>query len=144
MGKTMILAGFLTVCTYLDVRYRKIPFWFLLAGMFAGILSVCFTNGICWETIQILFCGLLPGIGICLAACFLPGKVGMADGWMIMAAGEIGGWKTGIFLLEWGLIFMFPIAFFWGVIKKKRNMELPFAPFLMGGFLWQILCTVVW
>lgn len=144
MGEKIVLAVFLALCTYWDMRYRKIPLWLLVGGVLAGVAGTCFSKGICWNTIQDLFGGLIPGFCVCLTARFLPGYVGMADGWMLMAAGELGGFKTGICLLEWGLILMFPIAFFWCAIKRKRDLELPFAPFIMGGFLWQILCGIIW
>lgn len=144
MGEKGILGVFLAGCTYWDLRYRKIPFWFLLCGVFAGAAFIWIKNGICCESAQTVILGLLPGGCICFLSALVPGQIGMGDGWILMAAGAVGGWKMGIFLLEWGLICLFPAAFFWCVIKKKRNLKLPFAPFILGGYIWLILSGAAW
>lgn len=126
---------FLAVCSGLDIRFRKLPFWFLLLGMVVGtVLEFC-ENGI-GET---LFWNVLPGLILLLISFLLPSQIGGGDGWMLMASGAITGWEDSLLLLEGGLLIMFPVAFFWTVIRKERKKALPFAPFMLAAYLYKLI-----
>ena len=49
------------------------------------------------------------------------------------------GWRESLLLLEGGLLLMVPAALFWMIIRKKRNQELPFAPFVLAGYLCRLV-----
>lgn len=132
MTEKGILILFLAVCAAQDIRNHTISFWFLCFGIFVGIL-------LHWGNFITLFAGVFPGICLCLISHFLPEHIGAGDGWMLMGTGVIAGWRETLLLLQNGLFLMLPVALFWGVVKKERKRELPFAPFVMGGYLCQLI-----
>lgn len=81
-----------------------------------------------------------PGAALCLLALAVPKQLGTGDGWMLMAAGALGGWAESLFLLEGGLLLLFPAAFFLALVRKDRKRELPFAPFLLAACLCGLIC----
>ncbi|MCD2493498.1 prepilin peptidase [Lacrimispora sp. NSJ-141] len=131
----MFLVIFLGACTYWDCRYRKIPILLLAAGIVLGTGIWMTREGLGWRTLL----NVIPGVLLSLTAWLLPGQIGMGDGWMIAAAGAAYGWKESILLLEGGLLLMFPAAFFFVMIKRKKDHTLPFAPFMLGGYICQML-----
>ncbi len=126
---------FLAVCSGLDIRFRRLPFWFLLSGIvFGTVLEFC-EDGIGGA----LFWNILPGLFLLLISLALPAQIGGGDGWMLMASGAIAGWEDSLLLLEGGLLVMFPVAFFWTVLQKKRKKTLPFAPFMLAAYLYKLI-----
>ncbi|MCI8504716.1 MAG: hypothetical protein HFI67_00815 [Lachnospiraceae bacterium] len=129
--RTICLTVFLAVCAVLDFCFRKLPFSLLLTGVFLGTVLEVLECGMG----PALFGNLMPGILLLLICLALPEQIGRGDGWMLMAVGALGGWAKGVLVLEGGLLFLFPVAFFWAVIRKRRRQELPFAPFMMAAWL---------
>lgn len=129
--RTIGLAVFLAVCTVLDLCFRRLPLWLLLTGVLMGTVLEILEHGMG----PALLWNLMPGLLLLLICFALPEQIGKGDGWMLMAAGALGGWAEGVLLLEGGLLFLFPVAFFWAVVRKKRKRELPFAPFMMAACL---------
>ena len=129
--RTGCLVIFLAVCSGMDFRFRRLPFWFLLAGVLVGTALELLEHG----TGPALFWNPFPGALFFLIALAAPKQLGTGDGWMLMAAGALAGWAESLFLLEGGLLLLFPAAFFWAVVRKKREQELPFAPVLLAACL---------
>lgn len=130
-----VLAGFLTVCSVLDVRFRHLPVRFLLAGVILGTMLEFAENGMGMRMLW----NLMPGAFLLLIHFAAPEQLGAGDGWMLMGGGALAGWDMGLLLLEGGLLLLFPAAFFRAVIRKKRKEELPFAPFMLAS----CLCSLV-
>ncbi len=129
--RTGCMVVFLAVCSIVDIRFRRLPFWLLGAGLAGGTVLELLEHG----AGTALLWNLVPGAVLILAALAAPKQLGIGDGWMLMAAGAASGWEMSLLLLEGGLFLMFPAAFFWAVIRKKRERELPFAPFMLAAGL---------
>ena len=86
-----------------------------------------------------MFFNLLPGLFLFVLSQVFPEQIGSGDGFLIMAVGALMGWRESLLLLEGGLLLMVPAAFFWMIIRKKRNQELPFAPFVLAGYLCRLV-----
>ena len=125
------LLVYLVSCSVWDLRFRRLPVWILSAGILLGTALEFLERGVNMS----LLWNLMPGAGLCLLAVAAPAQLGMGDGWLLMGAGALAGWARGLFLLEGGLLFLFPAAFFWGVVRKKRKQEIPFAPFMLAACL---------
>lgn len=123
---------FLGINTWTDIRKKEIClpvlFIFLLGGMLWRIWQGTFWPG-----------GVLSlGIGICiiLIALLSREKIGLGDGLLILAMGSVlkAGELTGILfaaLLLCGIYSGIELL----VRKKTRSEEIPFAPFLLIGYL---------
>ncbi|MCI8465421.1 MAG: hypothetical protein HFI63_06145 [Lachnospiraceae bacterium] len=125
------LVVFLAVCSGLDIRFRRFPLWFLLTGVTVGTLLEMAENGVG----IMMLCNLVPGVALILIALAVPEQLGIGDGWMLMGAGAFAGWAEGLFLLENGLLFMLPVSFFQLIVRRRKKMELPFAPFVLAACL---------
>lgn len=82
------------------------------------------------------------GIGVvaAIASVLSRGKVGMGDGLMIFAMGSVlnAGELIEILCLSFLLCGIYA-GLQLGLLKKKRNTEIPFVPFLLVGYLGGIL-----
>ena len=125
---------FLLLCSLWDIRSGRLPVWLLALGLFGGVLSGIIRTG----SAEAVLTGMLPGLLLRLLALFCPGRIGEGDGWVLTAAGAAGGPADAVFILEAGLLFTLPPAFYYGIIRKERHKELPLCPFLFGGFLLKI------
>ncbi len=134
--RTGCLVFFLVVCSILDLCSRRLPIRLLLAGVLLGTVLETLEHGMGTA----LLWNPAPGAALCLLALAVPKQLGTGDGWMLMAAGALGGWAESLFLLEGGLLLLFPAAFFLALVRKDRKRELPFAPFLLAACLCGLIC----
>ena len=140
MDQKWMLLVFLALCAAWDLHSGKIPLWLPLAEILTGALSAAAGFSAEQREIGDFLWGMVPGGLICAVSWLLKGQIGTGDGWILMAVGAVRGWKESAALLGSSLIMIFPVAFFWSVIRKKREKKLPFAPFIMGGYIWRMLC----
>lgn len=132
-----IIAGsFLGVCSWHDIRTKKIPLQILLFGCGLGLINaiILLKSGewILWE---VLLC-ILPGAALFLYSKAVQGKLGMGDGWMTLAMGLFLGFEGCIALLASACFLAIVTALPLLVIKKiKKDTQLPFAPYLLAAFL---------
>lgn len=134
-----VLEIYLMLCAVWDIKKRKIPLWFLIAGIILGSLffGVMCHSGICrWVEIGM---SALPGIIMIGYSLLSKGKIGGADGMIVLTAGMIkpgmyGLWLTAIACL---LAFLFAAA---GIALKRLSWQsrIPYAPFLVcaASVLW--------
>ncbi len=131
MWRYVITGIFLLLCTWQDMKRRKIPVVLAAVYGLAGMLV-----DIVWGY-PLLLCikGILPGMGLLLLGKATGEQVGYGDGIALLAMGlfltgeEIMGiLLTGIFLCAAAAVALS----FAGKIKRKTR--LPFLPFLAGGF----------
>ena len=127
MLKEAITAGWLIPMSVVDIRKRKVPVWMLGIGAL-GAAGVLLYEGLTGELNGWQVCrGLIPG-GILLAAAFVTGKAGLADGIIVML--------LGVFMALGGL---FLLSLFSGILlalrRVKRNTKIPFVPFLTVGWM---------
>ena len=133
-------AGFLLICTWQDVRSGKISGKILALFAATGMVVHLLTGG-GWHTFVM---GILPGIVILLFGKISGEQIGYGDGAVILVTGlfltgreNIGLFFTGLFLSAAFVI----VLFFTG--KLKKQMSLPFLPFLLAGFVLRIVSVYV-
>ena len=142
--KIGITLGYLAVCSWFDLKERKLPVWLLMMGVAAGaaIQSLSVAAGE-FRGIEI-FLAVLPGGLLLVLSRLAPKQIGSGDGWMVLGTGSVTGAEIYLYLEASFLLMMIP-AFWLDVIKKQRNRELPLAPFLLGGtVLVQAMRWSVW
>lgn len=142
--KIGITLGYLAVCSWFDLKERKLPVWLLMMGVAAGaaVQSLSVAAGE-FRGIEI-FLAVLPGGLLLVLSRLVPKQIGSGDGWMVLGTGSVTGVEIYLYLEASFLLMMIP-AFWLAVIKKQRNRELPLAPFLLGGtVLVQAMRWSVW
>ena len=143
--KIGITLGYLAVCSWFDLKERKLPVWLLMMGVAAGaaVQSLSVAAG---EFLQgdRNFSGCAAGGLLLVLSRLAPKQIGSGDGWMVLGTGSVTGAEIYLYLEASFLLMMIP-AFWLAVIKKQRNRELPLAPFLLGGtVLVQAMRWSVW
>ena len=128
-----ILLGFLGACAWQDHRERRISVRMLLL---AGILGVILDLWLLETTVMELIWGVLPGIALLAVSWASRGEIGAGDGLMVMVMGVYlgAGSVLGVFFCAsvFAGIMGFILLFFY---KKKRDHEMPFAPFLLAAYV---------
>lgn len=127
---------FLGINTWTDIRKKEI---------YVPVLSVFLAGGILWRIWEGTFWadGLISmGAGTIAAviSVLTRGEIGFGDGLLILAMGSVlkSGELLGVLcaaLLLCGIYSGLQLL----VFKKKRDTEIPFAPFLLVGYLGGIL-----
>ncbi len=133
MLQNTLMLGFFSISAYQDYRKRKINVYFLLTGGIIGLLVHLYSME--FDIIEILF-GMGIGIMILLYGFLLGGGVGLADGMILIVSGIFLGFEKNLEVFVAGLFLVGITSLFLSVIKKKgRTYRIPFAPFLLVGYL---------
>ena len=133
MLQNTLMLGFFAISAYQDYRKRKINVYFLLTGGIIGLLVHLYSME--FDIIEILF-GMGIGIMILLYGFLLGGGVGLADGMILIVSGIFLGFEKNLEVFVAGLFLVGITSLFLSVIKKKgRTYRIPFAPFLLVGYL---------
>ena len=133
MLQNTLMLGFFSISAYQDYRKRKINVYFLLTGGIIGLLVHLYSME--FDIIEILF-GMGIGIMILLYGFLLGGGVGFADGMIPIVSGIFLGFEKNLEVFVAGLFLVGITSLFLSVIKKKgRTYRIPFAPFLLVGYL---------
>ena len=133
MLQNTLMLGFFSISAYQDYRKRKINVYFLLTGGIIGLLVHLYSME--FDIIEILF-GMGIGIMILLYGFLLGGGVGFADGMLLIVSGIFLGFEKNLEVFIAGLFLVGITSLFLSVIKKKgRTYRIPFAPFLLVGYL---------
>ena len=133
MLQNTLMLGFFSISAYQDYRKRKINVYFLLTGGIIGLLVHLYSME--FDIIEILF-GMGIGIMILLYGFLLGGGVGFADGMILIVSCIFLGFEKNLEVFVAGLFLVGITSLFLSVIKKKgRTYRIPFAPFLLVGYL---------
>ena len=133
MLQNTLMLGFFSISAYQDYRKRKINVYFLLTGGIIGLVVHLYSME--FDIIEILF-GMGIGIMILLYGFLLGGGVGLADGMILIVSGIFLGFEKNLEVFVAGLFLVGITSLFLSVIKKKgRTYRIPFAPFLLVGYL---------
>ena len=115
------MMAFLGINTWTDIRKKEICF---------PVFCLFLVGGILWR--------ITEGIGIFAAiiSALTGGEIGAGDGLLIIAMGSVmtAGELIGILfaaLLLCGIYSGIQLL----VLKKQRDIEIPFVPFLLAGYL---------
>lgn len=129
---------FLGVNSWTDIRKREISL------LFTGIFAMA---GMIWMLCNRKFSAeilLMAGVGLFFAgiSVITRGALGMGDALVLLALGTVMEAEK-FFIMLFGAVFCSAVwaGILLAVLKKKRNTEIPFIPFLMLGYLGgMILC----
>lgn len=139
---------YLVILSIYDIRSRKVPvIWLVMGSLAAAVQIIWSVCPVCtvsessgnlqalWYSVWLLYgrgllLGCFPGL-IMLCACFITGRVGSADGWVLLILGSVV--SCGQIFAAFGCS-MILIALAAGgllVLKKvKKDDRLPYLPFL--------------
>ena len=118
MLQNTLILGFFSISAFQDYRNRKINIYFLLTGGIIGLLFHLYSMEL--SIIEILL-GMGIGMMILFFGLWSGGSVGRADGMILVVSGIFLAGITSLFL---------------SVIRRKgRTYRIPFAPFLLAGYL---------
>lgn len=132
-----VLLIFMAAAAYQDWKEKQINVAILLVAAFCGMVLQA---GLQKESIRSILAGVSVGLVLLLLAWITGGSVGAGDGMMFMVCGVYLGFRENMNLLMTALIMAGITALFMIVVKKKgRNYRLPFVPFALAAYLFQLL-----
>lgn len=131
MWYTIWAICFLAICSYTDIREKKVYIWFCVANIAAAAIIQITVGTISWLNVLV---GIIIGLIIAIVAIVTKEKIGKGDALIVIAIGIIEGGQMTIAILWWGLILCTVVSAV-GLVMKKLTMkyELPLVPFLLIG-----------
>lgn len=122
----------LVVCSWQDIKYKKICVSWLLYFMLASIGYHLFFQQQSFFEICI---GMIPGLLLLLLSVVSHGGIGEGDGILLLALGIDLGVEAAVQMLLCASAFAALYALFIYLYEKKsRNAQIPFVPFLFLAF----------
>lgn len=139
--RQMIALAMLAISAYTDIKEKNIYLMPLIIPS-AGAISISvisFANaGVSDERSILLYEMAIPVLaGILVIAAVKTGALGMGmgDGYLMAALGLIIGVKLNIFVILTAAVAASVYAAALFVSEKKRRRTMPFAPFVMAGYM---------
>lgn len=134
--QVILMAILFLPCSIMDIRTKRLPVWFMLVIALLAIIGNLWLENVLWNTLA----GAALGVLLLVIHLFAKTSIGAGDGILVVAIGcAIGFWETISTLLIAlslaaivGLVCLF-------VLHKKKQLALPFAPFLAVGYMVIIL-----
>lgn len=136
LGSTVLL-GTLAITAYRDCKEKSI---YLYLPIVAGVMGVILHTFFLERGVADMLWG--AGIGGCviLLAWISKESIGVGDGIMLMVSGIYLGFWENLELLFTALLLVGVTALFLMVVKKKRrDYRVPFLPFLLVAYLFQLI-----
>ena len=147
--KQMIALAMLAVCAYTDIRERNIYLAPLVISVAGGVMTVLAAF---WFIPEYGFAGLIPDLVVpALAGALivmivkLSGKyIGDGDGYMMASLGILIGNAHNLMVLVTASVAASMYAAVLVIGKKKRRIiGIPFAPFVLSGYM-AVTMTGIW
>ena len=131
----IIMCGILLTCTCQDIRKKSVTVrWLWVCG---GILALALTIGNAWNMRTILG-GTAIGVFVLILGR-ITGGIGAADGILLCMTGCCLGAMQNAVLFFTALLFAAVVSLFFLIgMKKPKNYELPFLPFLSAAYFIQM------
>lgn len=134
--KLIIVLLFLLLCTYFDVREKRIPCYLFFAF---GIIGILFLLLLREKEVLPALQGVIVGIGVLFLARVTREGIGYGDGIILLITGLYLGLRQNVLLFLLAILLSSAFALvFWVVKRVDRKTELPFVPFLAAAFLIQL------
>lgn len=131
--ETISLIGMLGICTFEDIKKRKIHIFFILL---CGILGICFHLFFGRLSIFNVLGGLSVGGVLFLLSLATREKIGKGDALLLMVTGIYLGFWDNLFLLWLATVLASVVGVACVLVQKKgRSYELPFVPFVFIALL---------
>lgn len=137
MWKVILIAIWLGILAFMDIRRRWVPVWLLAVS---SIFVTCVSAYEIWQgsmgSVEILW-GILPGFMLLLTAVF-SNKAGWADGVVLLLLGGMTGFRECTFSFILSMLAISVTSLTLLVIKRVgKNTKIPYLPFLWIGYLAQ-------
>ena len=126
MDTGWILLGILGIYSVSDLKWRKVPLSWLLAGLAAGIFLSLFTQSLLPAEMVI---GILFGAAVIGCSYLTRGKIGRADGFVYAVCGAFAGWHQTLGILFVSLFLGYLFGLFL-IIRHKKDVKIPLIPFV--------------
>ena len=139
MWKFVILSLWLGIMAVLDLRWKRIPVWLLVVGgMIVTIMSFNeYTQAD--KSFAELVWGLVPG-ALLLLMSVATKKAGIADGIVLLLLSLPLDYRECIVGFVLSLLIMSFVSLLLLVLGKvKGNSKLPYLPFLLAGYMIQVI-----
>lgn len=141
MWKLWGVTIYLTILSLHDIRNRKIPISFLLGGGVVAAMYIIYAIVIQGNGPEKYLAAAFPGL-ILLATALLTGKVGYADGLLLMMVGPvIGGRQCAVVFCASLFLTAAASAVLLVSRRANRGTEIPYVPFLTVTVLFCGICT---
>ncbi len=130
--KKLCVLIFLMINSWIDIKKRQVSLFLIVCLAFAGTVWRWRQGG----SLQELLICLGPGLFFAGLSILTAGALGMGDGWLLLSLGlilkpeELYGMITGALLCS-----AVCAGILTGILKKNRNTEIPFVPFLLLGYV---------
>ena len=129
----IVLLIFFFAAAIIDFQTGRLSIWFLISGMAAGLLLRFLSSG--FSIKEFLF-ALIPGTALFLIALLTKQAVGYGDCLLILITGIFLGPERTILQFFISLLLAGGFSILLLVLQKKgRREDLPFAPFLLAGYV---------
>lgn len=125
------LLGMLGICSYEDIKSRKIGVVMVLLFAIFGVITRLLLGS---PDIRGMFGGMILGGALFVLGRAFKGSLGSGDALMVMVSGIYLGFWNNLVLL-WIASFLTGILGIVLILMGKRNKEIPFAPFLLVAYL---------
>lgn len=135
----IVILLYLSVLGIWDYKKKSVPLLLLIAG---GVLMVgaagfrCMTGELLYMEILL---GVLPGVFMLFLA-WITGKVGYADGIVLVQVGICFGYKRGMLLFCASMLLLLLCCLALVCLRKVgKNTKIPYLPFLAFSYIIQSL-----
>lgn len=136
--QAIVLGGILAIQSFYDLKRKELPVLVTVTGAGIGLLFWIILGN---RSIT-LFAGFLPGILLLLFAKISREAIGYGDGLLIVMMGMYLKINSLISVCMWAFSLAGVVALFLLITaKKKGKQEIPFVPFLLVGFLMEVLLS---
>lgn len=135
--KCVVMIGILMICSYFDLKEKKIP----VIAVLLGIIAITVLNVI-GRDISLPACliGTVFGGLLLLISRLTKNALGMGDALLVLMIGAgMGIYQTALVLFYGLLVTAVVSAILLCMKRVKRNTEIPFVPFLLIGYVGVIL-----
>ena len=139
MWKFVVLSLWLGIMAVIDLRWKRIPVWLLaVGGMIVTIMSFNqYTQAA--KSFAELIWGLVPG-ALLLLMSVATKKAGIADGIVLLLLSLPLDYRECIVGFVLSLLIMSFVSLLLLVLGKvKGNSKLPYLPFLLAGYMIQVI-----
>ena len=137
-GQEWITTAVLLICAGTDFCSKKVYRWVVMLYMtmaVAGRLAAGMAGGMSGCVAD-----LLPGAICLLMARATHQGIGYGDAMLILVCGLSVGWSTCIELVLSEFFLVGAAALVLLIRRRGQKTELPFVPFLLAAWMWQLIC----
>ncbi|MCR4990314.1 MAG: prepilin peptidase [Lachnospiraceae bacterium] len=128
----------MTVLSIEDILHKSIKKWMVFLFIISGLVISCLVRDL-----SEIFRSVLPGMFLLILGSISGEKIGYGDGLTTVGLGLWAGYKSTYIAVFAGILMSFASSVIYvavtKILKKKRQDNIPFIPFLMAGLVVSII-----